>query len=249
LARQPEKRVVIAAHQTMLAPQGGPSSRDYVQDSAFLFFDGIENAGRGTHNASATSWANLSGSASDATPQHNCEAVWTQDSLSFNEVGNWRSSLSSVTWPSGYMTCEIVLRQNVYGTWAGRVVQTNDTSSQRFDVVMPLSTSAWAKQIIMGSAASNVTISKVAPPMAQTFAVAFSTASNSCTFRWDGQSQSVTVYGRPSSKPPYLTIGGNNNNDRNFKGEVCAVRFHSRKLTNDEIDANAALDRTRFGVT
>ena len=59
--------MIVAAHQSMLAPQGGPSSLDYVQDGLYYQLDGIENAGRGVHDATATTWADLTGNGRDAT--------------------------------------------------------------------------------------------------------------------------------------------------------------------------------------
>ena len=42
-----------------------PTAKDYVQDGLLLMFDGIENAGWGTHNPSATVWKDLSGNGYD----------------------------------------------------------------------------------------------------------------------------------------------------------------------------------------
>ena len=50
----------IAARNAILAG-GGLSARDYVQDGLIAMWDGIENAGWGTHNGSATTWTDLSG--------------------------------------------------------------------------------------------------------------------------------------------------------------------------------------------
>ena len=38
-----------------------PTARDYVQDGLIAMWDGIENAGWGTHDATATTWKNLAG--------------------------------------------------------------------------------------------------------------------------------------------------------------------------------------------
>lgn len=41
--------------------KGAPTARSYVQDGLVALFDGIENAGWGVHDPSATTWVNLAG--------------------------------------------------------------------------------------------------------------------------------------------------------------------------------------------
>ncbi len=43
------------------AKPSGPTARDYVQDGLVAMWDGIENAGWGQHDASATAWVDLVG--------------------------------------------------------------------------------------------------------------------------------------------------------------------------------------------
>ena len=240
---------VIAAHHSLLRA-GGVSSRDYVQDAAFLFFDGVENVGRGRHSSTAAAWVNLTGGP-NAVGVYSCNASWTADSLSFTETGNYRADLSSVTWPSGGITFEVVFRQNQYGTWAGRIIQTRDDNYKRIDVCARAADSnTFGKQIVYAVATPyDVALSKANPPIAQTFAIVGSTTSSGFSFRYAGQTETKSTSNALSQKPPDFTIGGNYNNTRNFLGEVCAVRVHSRALTEAEIDFNAALDRKRFGVT
>ena len=144
------------------------------------------------------------------------------------------------------------MRQNQYGTFAGRVIQTRDESYKRIDVLARIRTyAADVGKVIVYGAGNEYPISLTAgdPPVAQTFAIVGSTTVTGFKFRYAGQNESKsTTYGL-TQKPPDFTIGGNYNNSRNFFGEVCAVRVHSRALTDAEIDFNAALDRQRFGVT
>ena len=44
---------------------GVPTTRDYVQDGLIAMWDGIENAGLGVHDPSATVWKDLSGNGYD----------------------------------------------------------------------------------------------------------------------------------------------------------------------------------------
>ena len=241
--------MIVAAHQTMLAPQGGPSSLDYVQDSAFLFFDGIENAGRGTHASTGTTWKNLAGGP-DASATSGCNATWIDDALQCNETGAYRVPLSSVTWPSSGMTIEIVFRQEQYGTWAGRIVQTYDVDYGRIDYYVR-NKSTGTSDICWGQngVAYNVSALTKAPPIYATMAIRGYTDQTGASVRVFGSTQAYTTAQYPRDKQANFNIGSNNNLNRGFRGDVCAVRVHSRYLTDAEVDFNAALDRQRFGVT
>lgn len=58
---------VALASFAAAAHAAGLSPANYVQDGLVLQFDGIDNAGTGTHDPSATKWKDLKGSASIAT--------------------------------------------------------------------------------------------------------------------------------------------------------------------------------------
>ena len=45
---------------------GTLSAKSYVQDGLVAMWDGIENAGWGTHDANATTWVDLTGNGHDA---------------------------------------------------------------------------------------------------------------------------------------------------------------------------------------
>lgn len=53
--------MLIVARQSMLTGSSAPTARDYVQDGLVVMWDGIENAGWGVHNSSATTWKDLIG--------------------------------------------------------------------------------------------------------------------------------------------------------------------------------------------
>ena len=47
-----------------------PTAKSYVQDGLIAMWDGIENAGVGVHDASATTWKDLSGNNNDLVLQN-----------------------------------------------------------------------------------------------------------------------------------------------------------------------------------
>ncbi len=58
------KLVVFAAIACLAGASFAASTADYVQAGLVTHFDAIDNEGTGTHNASATKWKDLKGSAS-----------------------------------------------------------------------------------------------------------------------------------------------------------------------------------------
>lgn len=238
---------MIAAHQTMLAPHGGPSSLDYVQDSAFLFFDGIENAGRKSHTNTPGTWTNLAGGP-DASPVSSCNATWKTDALAFAETGAYDIPLSGVTWPTGGMTIEIAYRWAQYGSWAGRIICSGFASYGRIDFYNPGSASGNA-DIGWGAGAFKINSLTKAPPTYATVAIRGYANQTGVSVRVFGSTQTISTSQYPRYKQSYLRVGNVPDMNRGFLGDVCAIRVHSRQLTDAEVDANAALDRQRFGVT
>lgn len=53
--------MIIAARNSFMTGSGRPTAKSYVQDGLVAMWDGIENAGWGTHVAAATTWKDLSG--------------------------------------------------------------------------------------------------------------------------------------------------------------------------------------------
>ena len=54
-------RSVLGSQDGINRPAGSPTAKDYIQDGLVAMWDGIENAGWGTHNSSATTWKDLLG--------------------------------------------------------------------------------------------------------------------------------------------------------------------------------------------
>ncbi|MBQ1429034.1 MAG: hypothetical protein IIZ06_05145, partial [Kiritimatiellae bacterium] len=63
------------------AKPSGPTARDYVQDGLVAMWDGIENAGWGQHDASATTWKDLTGNENDLS-------LWNGSVVTSNSVKN-----------------------------------------------------------------------------------------------------------------------------------------------------------------
>ena len=233
---------------------GGGSVADYVQDSALLFFDGIENVDVGTHSSTATAWKNFGTWGGSATATSDIKGFWTPDSYSFNEAGGFVFGLSNVPWTRGTITIEIVYRMSQFGKWAGRVfgiISGSDKSSRlAAQTNIPASGISQAISIIWGwDWAFNVPLEGTNHfPKKYTLAFGGSTSSRGGFFRWGGTTTEVNTQYYPYTKGTQFVIGNEGNMSRPFLGDVCAIRLHSRRLTDAEIDYNAELDRARFDV-
>ena len=237
---------------TVWERKSSPSSLDYVQDSAFLFFDGIENAGRGVHSSSATTWTNLANANAPATATSGLLGAWLDDAYSFNQSGGFACPLTNVTWPSGGITIEMAFRVSAFGTWAGRVFGTShNTGSYKRLCFYPRNASGAGADVCWGGDWNTGVQLEGGTKLPKNYTVAIigSTTSTGFRFRWNGKTTSYSPPYYPRDKATNITIGNEGDLARPILGDVCAVRFHARQLTEAEIDANAALDRQRFGVT
>ena len=81
---------MCAARNALLSGGAKLSAKSYVQDGLVAMWDGIENAGWGVHDASATTWTDLIGG---ITPTANSTLTWGDDCI--NLAGNKYLSFTS----------------------------------------------------------------------------------------------------------------------------------------------------------
>ena len=72
--------MLINLRNALMAGKRTPTARDYVQDGLIAMWDGIENAGWGVHDASATTWKDLVGNR-DWTLGASTSYEWTANSF------------------------------------------------------------------------------------------------------------------------------------------------------------------------
>ena len=108
----------MAARTAAWAKRGGlPTAKDYVQDGLVAMWDGIENAGWGTHDAVATVWKDLVGTANMTA---NGTPVWADDRASFNGSFSFRGNSADVVDAlKGDCTFEFVLKPRGYKSNGG----------------------------------------------------------------------------------------------------------------------------------
>lgn len=221
------------------------TARDYVQDGLIAMWDGIENAGWGVHDPSATVWVNLAGGSigNIALYTQNCE--WASDAL----IGKERSFVDSSTvlalgtcpMPNDYSTCELVLK-------AGNstfVVFSKGTLSEGNAAVGRFRTDRELQLAFVNGTGGGVVHSAntryYAARTGSSFVEGGETYKNGA--RSSLLHSRTAISGANRFGEGYRT---NASNASPFVGELCAMRFHSRALTAAEIAHNYTVDKERF---
>ena len=208
------------------------SAKDYVQNGLIAMWDGIENAGYGQHDYSATTWKDLIGSHDFVLPAgisfgDDC-AIFTK---SAGKDQTWAFANSEIS------TIEVCGKFT--GTSVGFAFQFGYNASSAFRIFAYLSTNNRGFQFASGGQTMNC----------QATGARWSVAGV-----WDNpsqQSQSRTYYNGASSPMNTGTtgwgankacIGYYNTDTWAYVGEICCVRLYSRALASDEILKNANVD-------
>ena len=97
--------MLINLRNALMAGKRKPTAKDYVQDGLLAMWDGIENAGWGVHNASATAWKDLIGQYDGAVNLSGLS--WGEDRLHF--TSGYNVNFGAVPIGSGALWIEICL--------------------------------------------------------------------------------------------------------------------------------------------
>ena len=240
-------RAVLGGEGAWRGGGGMPTARDYVQDGLIAMWDGIENAGWGVHDPSATTWVNLAGgSIGDiALYMQNCE--WASDAL----IGKERAFVDSSTvlalgtcpMPNDYSTCELVLKagDSVF------VVFTKGSPSSGYAAVGRFRVDRGFQMAYVNGAGGGVLHSVntryYAARTGSSFVEGGECYKNGAR-SWYGSNRSALT-GVNRFGEGYRTAASNASP---FVGELCAMRFYSCALTAAEIAANYAVDKQRFNL-
>ena len=210
----------------------------YVQTGLIAQWDGIDNAGTGTHDANATTWKDLSGNGNDLTVVADKGVFVDGNALYCNNAIGCAVATKTI---ADYRTIEIVFKME-----SGNDKQciVNSGVQDRF---------AWyiigQKQVQFSQNNPTVKLSDTYGfnRIAATYASDDPSVAKTANAAWSGGQHAEGTYNETwSSCPSVFTIGWGTNENRTFKGRVYAVRLYNRELTVEEIAKNADVDRMRF---
>ena len=213
----------------------GPTARDYVQSGLIAMWDGIENAGWGTHDPNATTWKDLV-----SERDFSLYSVGVGDNhMVFGS--NSYATASPVFQSSDMMTLEVVMDVKS---------ATSDPCFMSFFAAGNyVGDMLWFSK---GRLAWGISVSQVR-------------VESSCAIQgsatWDLSTHSFVRPNEPYKDGRAITPTSNNeyygatrvrglaiNPTKNwtFSGDVYSIRLFSRALTAAEIAANYAIDKARF---
>lgn len=228
----------LKAQNWKAAKKSGPTARDYVQDGLIAMWDGIENAGWGTYSAEVTTWVNLVDESNGAVL--NGDAHWTEDfSLECSRGGF--AEFSKATIPIGQV--EIVMNwRGISGNsilaWDKNMSGYSVTSYNGVGYQGDRGWGATPRIPLLDVVGKKVNISLSHP-----------TFGTPDVYLSGLKLKDVNSF-TSSNGDGYRAINGNwnNTNQRRGIGNYYSVRVYNRVLTADEVAANYAVDKERFGL-
>lgn len=235
--------------------QSGPTSLDYVRDGLYYHLDGIENAGRGVHSATATTWTDLTGNGRDATFING--KTW-KDNACFL-AGATSDHMAKIYGPPSYtsFTLEIAHRmisREDYGRLYDNEQYFGGVGGRRIACIFGPSINTNACDFMIGvSYDYNYNLISANDTNPRLFTVVPSVSSgrvSAAVYVNGAYTQTVTNNnGKASTPTTYIDVANRSNNpNRGADLDVYAIRVYNRILTDAEIAANYAIDKARFNM-
>ena len=233
---------VAAASVTLSVSATTYTSASYVQDGLITQWDGIDNAGTGTHNPNATVWKDLAGNL-DLTLTAN--GSWTNgNALSVNGAAAYGSTKAPV-----YKTIEVVYSKPFQPNKSCVLFHSGYTN--RFVVFRYVSTPT--NQVYFEAAKTTKVIAKRTSAGEITSVVALYGDDEAVSdVLCDGERRADGTYSEGWGLRNRVSVGGRysdmsgQSEGSPSKGEVYAIRLYSRRLTKAELAHNNRIDRKRF---
>ena len=239
--------MLINLRNALMVGKRKPTAKDYVQDGLIAMWDGIENAGWGEHVSSSSTWKDL---VSDY-PLSLSSGGFGSDYKYISDVAPVSSCYGSYSFsaPSEF-TMELAISQLVInGTRGTKPLFMLFTSSGFVVGMIGIQTRDPPMLNTKASNASNHDVMDVSSLDSGCFAITLSSDGELKTYyngtlvgaRTVTTGQVHTCCITTSYRPRYSGYGCTGNWHR--------MSIYSRALTADEIAANYAIDKERFGLT
>ena len=251
----------IASKVSMWSGARTPTAKDYVQSGLVAMWDGIENAGWGVHNTSATVWKDLIGGyacpiSSNASVLADCLATASSLNLSAQKLKTPQALASAIN--AGVLTIEFVGSLRCGSTNGDGIAAVYYSSAIRPLTVYAVSAISGTARRIRGSmlatsgAAAGPSTEIATRNNVRRFSMSIVFNSGTMTTYLNGAYIGANTYAPSQSASAttsmYLTLMYSISGGNYFDGEACGLRFSSRALTADEIAANYAVDKARFNL-
>ena len=222
------------------------SASAYVQDGLVVQYDGIDNAGTGTHDANAPTWKDLKGQGGDMPLGGLTSPVWDGKGLSFGACGIYNSTV----------TTEFLCTPNVLKLGDEFTIQMFCNTGDKYDCrrwdLVPYSYNyeTWTSSSEGFLERVNNANRFSLKPWVSNADIIFTTVAGDKKHRFmiepiGGTAQSVE--GNLPSCVVNNRLAFMKTNGSNVPRKDCySIRIYNRALTADEIALNAAVDKLRF---
>ena len=253
--------MLINLRNALMTGKRKPTAKDYIQDGLVAMWDGIENAGWGVHDPSATTWKDLTGNHSSIATT-SAALSWGVDCLRFANVVNIASDLIALEQKYGHGNGPMTIEQ--IGVFA------DDMDSMGFAIVQFRSGGDQSAGVVAGAVVSlpvtsrddRYGIGKNAYFPWPTGLYNFGNVRGGdfiFSATTDGNTWGIYEKGALLSNNRNLGAWSWYNSTMRFlwatnsagskcNGKAYCIRLYSRALTADEIAANYAIDKARFGL-
>ena len=241
--------MLINLRNALMTGKRTPTAKDYEQSGLVAMWDGIENAGWGTHDPNATVWKDLirdldaTYSIASETPNWGADC-WRSVSASDGRV--FRTIYPDLTGYDGH-TVEIVASKNnaVRGIIVGSYGYRDEpgSSGKNFE---------WYGNSCFRAYYLTPNIITTANSFPIGVRCYFATVKDNRTYKIkNGNGVDIgTGTGTVQLNGTHCSLGcDNRTGDMCLNGDICAIRIYSRALTATEIAANYAIDKARFGLS
>ena len=230
--------MLIAARNAMLAGGGSLSAKSYVQDGLIAMWDGIENAGFGTHDSSAATWKDLIGTL-DLTP--NRSAHWESNGLASSSHIGYLANRNATINTIGTIEVAFDMSGETANNAGRCLVKFSNSRALMGNGLFGLR-SRGEPSIMMDS-----NINKLKSKFGG--AVVYGTTAADDILYFNGEEQQTTSSGGNWNLNSMTYVGGDGGTSTSVIGVCHCIRVYSRALTAAEVAADYAVDKARFNLT
>jgi hypothetical protein len=235
---------LINLRNALMSGKRKPTAKDYVQDGLVAMWDGIENAGWGIHNASATVWKDLIGSRDFALG-----GAFSAESLGFR-IGDGAAGYGTAG--SGYTPSDVDFLTTQL------VVQVMENKNAFLATTVNKNTvgktcTLWksGSTYYLGTGWSSKPKYEIGSTVVGTYMLTIIYNGQTADGAWKNTTQltQVRTEGFSNNGSSGITIGVRAGyTSWNANALYMGLRLYSRALTADEIAANYAIDKERFNL-
>ena len=228
-----------------------PTSADYVQDGLLAQWDGIDNAGTGTHNPAATVWKDLKGNL-DMTLTS--KGSWTNGNA-FVALGTTAAAVGATAAPT-YKTIEVVFKRK--SKYARILFNSGDKKRMVVFDDNPQNASGNIVTYFTGNTSSGGPRTKSVllpihtdsrPDYGEIFFLAACYDDDGIVtdiFRDADPASTINWYNEWNAGPAVSVGGRNTSSEYPWEGEIFAIRLYSTRLTKAQLAHNHRIDCKRF---